>query len=317
MAKRVINAKPYLEPLLNEGDSYKIGFGSKSLTTEGINYRDLNELIKGNISDLLLMGRKGPLKENTVGKYVRKQPENKEQVLKHIKYTRKDGARIEYDRIFEIWEKELLHKFGLKLYRGISPQGEIILHFEEMEYLPHDTMLLLRAKAAMNIAIYLGSYFQIYNEQLEPILPITGTFKRKILSRGMGTVKDKLEDIKKEYFGGGESVDTSGDSYRFSILKEYAITDIYDGEGGFNEYLHFEFANDNIVILENLRSGNATYIFDLSKYDKSKTLDKTTAQNHVSFLKRIIHHNIDKWKAALSTYLKENDNVDDEDGVGV
>ncbi len=307
MAKRIINAKPQLEPLLKPGESYLIGFGVKSLTTEGIHYRDLTELIKGSISDILIMGKKGPLKENIVGKYVRKQPENKEQVSKHIKYTRKDGRLIEYDRIFDMWEKELLHKFNLKLYKGVSPQGETILFFGNMKYDPDDKLGLLKAKAAMNIAMYLGNFFQVYDEKLEPKLKISGTFARKVLSKGFGTIREKLESIKESYFGDGSVVDNTGNSYRFSVLKDYEITDIYNGEGGFNEYLHFEFAKDNIVILENLRSGNATFIFDLSQYDKSIVLDKTTAQNHKSFKGRIIHHNIDKWKTILSGFLKEKE----------
>lgn len=309
MNKRIINAKPHLSSLLKEGDTFIIGFGVKSLTTDGIHYRDLGELIKGNISDLLVMGKKGPLRENITGKFVRKQPENKEHILKHIKYTRKDGTRVEYDRTFHVWEKELLHKFGLKLYKGVSPQDEIILHFGEMKYYdqPED---LLRAKAAMNIAIILGGYFQIYDQKLEPIMNISGTLNRKILSKGEGSVKSKLEDIRQQIFGGGEVVDKSGDSYRFSILQNYEITDTYDGEGGFNEYFHFEFANDNIVILENLRSGNATYIFDLSKYDISKSLDKTSAQKHAAFKERVIHHNIEHWTSILSKYLKEKDDLE-------
>lgn len=310
MSKRIINAKPHLEPFLKEGEKFQIGFGSKSLTTDGLAYKDLTELIKANISEVLLMGRKGPLKENTTGKFVRKQPENKHQVLKHIKYTRKDGANIEYDRIFEVWEKEMLHKFGLKLYRGVSPQNEILLLFKEMEFNSSDSMGLFKAKAAMNMAYFLGGHFQLYDENLNPLLKITSTFDRKLLNKGYGTVSEKLEVIKEEYFGKGTPSDDTGNSYRFSVLKEFNITDIFDGEGGFNEYLLFEFAEDNIAILENLRSGNATFVFDLSKYDKQKSLDKATAKQHESFKVRIVHTNIDRWRDILSGFLKKKDEDD-------
>ncbi|MFU1857247.1 hypothetical protein ACK8HY_09540 [Sphingobacterium sp. NGMCC 1.201703] len=300
---RVINALPHLEGLLSEGESFIIGFGTKSLTTEAIHYRDLGELVKGNIDDLLVRGKKGYLKENIFGKFVRKQPENKQTVNKHIKYTRKDGRLIEYDRVFEVWEKELLHKFGLILYKGRSPQDEVILHFPKMIFNSNDEMVLLRAKAAMNIASALGGYFQIYNLNLEPVLKVTATFDRKILAKGVGGISNKLEQIQQEFFGGNRTKDNSGNSYRFSVLKDYNVTDIYDGEGGFNEYFHFEFASDNIVLLENLRSGNATYIFDLSKYDKNFVLDKSNAKLHPAFLKRVIHHNLENWKIVLSNYL--------------
>ncbi|KAA8485391.1 hypothetical protein BDE36_2059 [Arcticibacter tournemirensis] len=51
MTKRVINAKSQLDPLLKDKDKFLIGFGTKSLTTEGIHYKDLTELIKGNINE--------------------------------------------------------------------------------------------------------------------------------------------------------------------------------------------------------------------------------------------------------------------------
>jgi hypothetical protein len=308
---RVINALPHLQGLLSEGGNFIIGFGIKSLSTEAIHNRDLSELIKGNIDDLLVRGRKGALKENIIGKYVRKQPENKQTVNKHIKYTRKDGRLIEYDRVFEVWEKEMLHKFGLKLYKGRSPQDEVILYFPIMIFDSKDELLLLRAKAAMNIASILGGYFQIYDKNLEPVLKVTGTLNRKILAKGIGGISNKLEQIQKEFFGGNHTTDNSGNSYRFSVLKEYSVTDIYDGEGGFNEYFHFEFAADNIVLLENLRSGNATYIFDLSKYDRNFVLDKSNAKQHPAFLKRVVHHNLENWRTILSRYLNTK-NDDDE-----
>ncbi|WP_146060584.1 hypothetical protein [Sphingobacterium lactis] len=308
---RIINSLPHLEGVLRNGDKFKVGFGVKSLSTEGIHYRDLNELIKGNINELLVRGKKGPLRENIHGKFVRKQPENKKVINKHIEYTRKDGVFIQYDRDFEVWEKELLHKFGLKLKRGTSPQEEVILYFDEMVFDSNDNTLLYKAKSAMNICIILGGYFQIYDDKLEPIMKITATLNRKILSKGTGNVQSKLEDLKKEFFGNGIKSDNTGNSYRFSVLQEFNVTDIYNGEGGFNEYFHFEFSNDNIVILENLRSGNATYIFDLKKYDKNFALDKTNAKRHPAFLARIIHHNLENWRTVLLTYLKKKDDSDE------
>src|SRR5690606_17691353 len=150
-------------------------------------------------------------------------------------------------------------------------------------------------------------HFQLYDENLNPLLKITSTFGRKLLNRGYATVNEKLEAIKEEYFGKGTSTNDSGNSYRFSVLKEFNITDVFDGKGGFNEYLLFEFANDNIAILENLRNGNATFIFDLSKFDREKPLDKTTAKKDESFKLRIIHTNINQWRDILSGFLKKRD----------
>jgi hypothetical protein len=64
---RILNSKSHLENLLKDGDKYSIGFGVKTLTTEGLVNRDLLELIKGKLDDVLIMGKKGPLKENMSG----------------------------------------------------------------------------------------------------------------------------------------------------------------------------------------------------------------------------------------------------------
>lgn len=304
---RVINALSHLERILKNGDEFIIGFGSKSLTTVGLLYSGLIELIDGNISDLLVQGKKGPLKENVHGKFVRKQPEIKKVINRHIEYTRKNGGKISYDRDFEVWERQMLHKYNLKLKRGTSPQGEIILYFDPLVFDSTNESYLNMAKSAMNICIILGGYFQLYDYKLEPIVKVTATLDKKILSKGTGSVNSKLEELKKEFFGENSKLDNSGNSYRFSVLQEFKVTDIYDGEGGFNEYFHFEFADDNIVLLENLRSGNASYIFDLKKYDINFALDKSNAIRHPAFLKRIIHYNLDNWRSVLMSYLSLRD----------
>lgn len=301
---RVINPKRHLRDLLKDGQSYYIGFGVKNLTTEGVNNSDLRELIKGNIKDLLVRGPKGPLKENIHGKLVRKQPERKIEVEKHIKYTRKDGTKVEYDRKFNIWEKEHLPGHQLVLYKATSPQSEIILHFPKFVMNTSDDSYL-KEKLAMNICFALGGYYQLYDERFEPVIRTTATLNRKILERGIGNVSDKLEDIKERLSDGAFERDDSGNSYRFAVLQDFNITDIYDGIGGFNEYFQFEYADDDIVILENLRTGNATFIFKLSLFDRGQAFDKQMAKRHKSFLERVVHHNATEWEAVLLKYLKK------------
>lgn len=300
---RVLNSKPHLENLLKENDKYYIGFGIKNLTTEGVAYRDLAELIKGNINDLLARGRRGPLKENVDGKWARKQPGSKIDKEVHIKYTNKNGTNVEYDRVYEVWEKEMLHKYRLNLKKAVTPQSETILYFPLLEY-KDDSIHFSKAKAAMNIAIVLGGYFQIYNNVFEPIVPITATLGRKILEKGSGNVLDKLREIKENLIINSDEDVNSGNSYRFAVLKEHNITDVYNGIGGFNEYFQFEFADDNILILENLRAGNATFIFKLSEFNPQVTLDKQNVRKENGFLERVVHTNLENWRSKLLKYLK-------------
>lgn len=72
------------------------------------------------------------------------------------------------------------------------------------------------------------------------------------------------------------------------------------GQGGFNDYLLFGFPNKNIYVLESIRFGNATYVFDrnweeLSQLSKKEILDNDL---HVN---RIIH--IEGWEQNVNDLL--------------
>lgn len=75
---------------------------------------------------------------------------------------------------------------------------------------------------------------------------------------------------------------------------------VYVGQGGFSDYLAYEFAIRGLVVLESLTRGNAIYIFDanwaaFSRYTKREILDNNL---HVE---RIIHAT--GWKDRLQRIL--------------
>jgi hypothetical protein len=111
---------------------------------------------------------------------------------------------------------------------------------------------------------------------------------------------DTIEKVLNSEF----NAESTGNSYRFAVLKENLPSDVTMGTGGFNEYLRFEFALNDLLIFENLKTGNATYIFKLSKFDFSKTLDKQSALHDPAFRKRIIHENMETWEAQVGKYFR-------------
>lgn len=303
---RIINPSKHLKNIVPDGKTFYIGFGVKDLTEIGKSHSDLMDLIAQRKSSIVVTGKKGPLKENTKGKIVRKQPERKETIWKHIHfYSKRFGKDIDYDREFHIWEKELLHKYNLALESATTPQGETILHFPAFT-MSDDPDLYMKAGAAMNMAIALGSYFLPYNSKFEPFVPITKIENKRILPPGNFTIAEKLEIIKKDLIFHNESVISEGNSYRFAVLNEKAPTDVTMGLGGFNEYLMFEYADNDLMVLENLKTGNATFIFSLSKFNKREELNKQTAITDPAFLKRIIHHNLDDWSRQFECYFSKN-----------
>ncbi|WP_126969332.1 hypothetical protein [Gynurincola endophyticus] len=302
--KRVNNPERYLKGIIEPNTKYYIGFGIKDLTDFGKTHPGVKDLIAGIKSSVVLTGKKGILRENTTGKLVRKRPERKISIWKHIEYYNSKWERwISYDREFSIWEKSLLHKFNLELSVAKTPQGEIILVFP-MLIMQENDQHYLRAGAAMNLAYTLSNYYLMYNVEFEPIIPVTKFKDRSILPAGCSnkSISEKLETIQNRLQGTPE-FESTGNSYRFAVLKEQQPNDVTIGTGGFHEYLMFEYKTKDLLIFENLKSGNATYLFRLSKFDSNKELDKQSASKDPSFIKRIVHENINRWSSQVGTYF--------------
>lgn len=301
---RVLNSSKYLKGIVDDGKTFYIGFGIKNLTELGKTHPGMQNLIKGIITSILITGKKGALKENTHGKIARAQPEKKESIWKHIHYYSKRFEKdIDYDREFHIWEKVILHKYSLALEAARTPQDEIVLHFPAM-IMKDAEDIFLRAGAAMNMSIALGSYFMIYDNRFEPIVPVTKFEPKRILSSGIATVEEKLETVERELQLNRTTEGSEGNSYRFAMLKEMSPSDVTMGIGGFNEYLMFEYPKDDLMILENLKTGNATFLFKLSGFDKAKEINKQNAAADPAFLKRIVHNNLEDWSKQFSAYFK-------------
>lgn len=303
MQKRIINPAKYLKEILKENQSYYVGFGIKELTSIAQEIPEIQQLIDCIKTSYKVTGKKGPLKENIKGKMVRKQPEAKISVWKHIEYySKRFDKDISYDREFNIWEKEKLHQFELDLKLAKTPQGELVLHFPLFKMIDDKTHFL-KAGAAMNMSIVLGHYFMLYDTLFEPIIPVTKFRNKRILSAGARSISEKLQEIEKMLIDNNTGEKAQGNSYRFALLRDKKPNDVTMGTGGFNEYLMFEYEMNDLMVLENLKSGNATYVFNLETFDKSKTLDKQNASKDPSFLKRIIHDNMDDWGAQMGTFF--------------
>jgi hypothetical protein len=302
--KRINNPEKYIRGIVEPGRQYYIGFGINDLTDLGKAHPDIKALVEGSRSQVVLTGKKGALRQNTVGKYVRKKPESKTSVWRHIEYySNKWEKIISYDREFFIWEKELLHKFDLELSVARTPQKEIVLVFPVFTMVENEAHYM-RAGAAMNMACALSNYHLMYDLNFEPIIPVTKFKDKALLPAGMTgkSVKEKLQVIL-ENLASEADFESSGNSYRFAILKELGPDDVTIGAGGFNEYLMFEFKKHNIVVLENLKSGNATYLFRLSDFNLDANLDKQNAAKNQAFLKRIVHENSTNWSSQLGRYF--------------
>lgn len=70
------------------------------------------------------------------------------------------------------------------------------------------------------------------------------------------------------------------------IISSHNPNFVAIGQGGFNDYIVFGFQDKNIYILESIRSGNATYIFnnnweELSRLTKAEILNNNLQQDRI------------------------------------
>lgn len=88
--------------------------------------------------------------------------------------------------------------------------------------------------------------------------------------------------------------------YRFDTIIKYHPDELYYGAGGFHGYLVFVFKRKNIVVMENMIYGNATYVFkddwkELSKLSKAEIIHNNLQQS------RLVHS--EKWAGEIRRLL--------------
>lgn len=89
--------------------------------------------------------------------------------------------------------------------------------------------------------------------------------------------------------------------YRFKTIIQYKPDLVYYGNGGFHGYLVFVFKKKNLVLMENMIYGNATYVFrdnweELSKLSKAEIIKQNLQEN------RLIHRG--NWPYQVTNLLK-------------
>ena len=87
---------------------------------------------------------------------------------------------------------------------------------------------------------------------------------------------------------------------RMETLKAYGPSQIYVGQGGFNDYLAYVFNERRLVVLESIRKDNAVYVFGLNWENISK-FSKAEILNSKLQTARIVHSK--GWKSQIAQLL--------------
>lgn len=237
---------------------------------------------------------------NQKGKFVRKQPEEKEIVIRHIDYVRKrDRVRVQYDRKYNIYVKELLHRFNTGLYFIVNDHGQKVVVSEKLNYSTVDS---LKGTHIANIFCEIFNDFEVFDGNLNPAIHFNTRFEEIILPSGNLDNDNNLKDLI-EIGGRFAKNEDEKKAYqkRLQTLKEYNPDIRGKGPNGFYGYIVFGFSDLDIVILETMYGGNATYVFSTENFENQIIKDKQTVLNNKLHQARFFHH--DNWELKLRIFM--------------
>lgn len=284
---RVVNAQNVLFDLVPYGESFRVGL---AFNDELINNTDLNKfgLSKDFKADEPQLPKPAGARSrvNRRGLWVRQQPEEKEEIKRHIKYKTKDGTTVEYDRIFNIYKKVLLDKLGIELtfvqHEEVGPLivSPVLVNDEE------EKNHRLNAHV-INLFLEIFKDFEILRENYEYYFKAEEEFPHVILPEGSLSdprIFNEFVDVVTEHNKASER-----DPFirRLDVFKEFKAT--LKSSKGLNGYAVIEFEGKNIVAVESLKQGHATYLFNKKDYEETIVNDKQQVIRNELMLKRFYH----------------------------
>ncbi|MDY3325804.1 hypothetical protein PG637_09015 [Riemerella anatipestifer] len=300
--RRIRNIDKYLKFFLTEGDDYYLGIPFEEyLKSPLLKEYGLPQTFPNQKTEIEPAPKGSVTKANSNGKYGRKQPEEFEEIIRRIDYIRKkDKVRIKYDRSYKVYKKVLLHQFKSKLSFVVNKHGEEIVISERLKY---DDFTTVKATHIANIFCEIFNTFEVYDKDLNPAIHFNTKFEQLILPSGVLDENnfEELVEINKRFTKNEEK--QKAFQKRLQLLKSYNPDLRGKGPAGFLGYLVFGFSDIDIVILENMYSGNATYVFTTENFEKNIINDKQTVLNKKLHERRFFHN--DNWDKLISSYLEK------------
>lgn len=298
--KRIRGIDKHLQFYLTENSDYYLGllFEDYLKSTLLDKYRLPKEFPEN--SSVVPLPKGSVTRANQKGKFVRKQPEEKEIVSRHIDYIRKsDGYRVEYDRTYNIYKKVLLHKFNTGLYFIVNEHDQKLVASEKLNYSQNYS---LKGTHIANIFNEIFNDFEVFDKDLNPAIHFNTRFEEIILPSGSLKNDDNFNDLI-EIGGRFAKNEDEHKAYqkRLQILKEYNPDIRGKGSNGFYGYIVFGFSDLDIVILETMYAGNATYVFSTKNFENNIIKDKQTVLNNKLHEDRFFHH--DNWELKLRRFM--------------
>jgi len=299
---RIIRSESILSELVTLGETFRIGLPFEDAAKNN----DLNKFgISGVFkeSEMQTPIPAGPrTKANLKGMYVRQQPEVKEETLRHIKYKKKNGTKVEFDRIYNMYKKILLDRLNVSFHFMKDEDGT---EFIVSDVLVFDDDFANSKKNTHIINLFLEVFgnYEVIRENLSYFIKTDAPFDTEVLPSGERLEERNFNEfiefaernIKERHRG--PLIE------RVNVMKEFAPT--VRKTLGRNGYLVFIFEDKNIVAAESTKENNATYFFSIQDYEDNILKDKQEVINNKLMVKRFYHSSDDRWAKRIRRFLNQ------------
>lgn len=303
--KHIIKSQNILSQLVTLGETFRIGIPFEQ-AAKNVDFK------KFGINSTFEDGRvqvptpAGPkTRTNVKGIYARAQPEVKEDVLKHIKYNdKKTGRKVEFDRTYHIYKKELVDKLGLGFHFMTDGDGA---EFIASDLLTFDDEVNNSKKNTHVINLFLEVFgaYEVLRPNLEYYIKAEIPFDEDILPSGTLADERNFERFVEYAEKHISKADRKPLIDRVNVLKEFNPV-IRKTAGGFNGYIAFVFEEKGIVAAESIKKNQATYFFDEDGYEDNLIKDKQEVLRDKLMIKRLYHTQDDAWEKKVRRFLNEH-----------
>lgn len=245
-------------------------------------------------------------KFNAEGKYIKHKDQPKETAYRTVEWHWKQWngrydtiPRTEFvDVSYKRYPRSFIPPMSVEMKVVILPNQNISIVSSEVNNIKADEVKLIHT---INLFLEIFGECEFFTENLENIINVPlRRLNWKILPQGempWERLYNELKPIIEKAPTGNQPVIVN----RLETITKYRSTFCYVGQAGFQGYVIFGFPQKNVVVLESMLYGNATYIFGedwkkLSKRTKAEILNEKLQKD------RYIHRK--GWKDKIDTLLK-------------
>lgn len=299
---RIRNIVPYLKGLAVDG-KFRIG-----ITADAVSIAKTGFQSAAKVGDTILPPARGPVsKFNSEGRdTIRKDRPKESRYIRTVFWRWREWAgrgqyveREDYRDLYrDCYPREHIEAPGAEL-TVVQAGANLLLVSEELENAETN---FDRATHIANLFLELfGSCEVLMQDLTRAIPPVIRRASWRLLPPGEYPWARLKTHIARAV------ARTSDDTQRViwnrqETLQAYGPSEIFVGQGGFDDYLAYVFSDRGVVVLESVRKDNAIYVFG-SNWRSLSQLSKGEILRGGRQLARIIHAK--GWKAKLTALLKK------------